>query len=155
MKKPLIIAIIFVFALITSAFADTEIKVEVDKTKITTDQTLTYKLTITTTENKIGEPKMPKFDSFNVLSVVRSSNVSFEGGTTKKTLIFAFVLAPTSTGKFKIEPSQVKIGNKTYSTEQFEIEVTQGKSTPKIPQEQIPSQPQENLPQSEEPQVTL
>ena len=140
---------------IVLAYAETSIKAEVDKTSITTDETLTYKIIITSSEKRMPEPQIPKFEGFSVISQAQSSTISFVQAGIKTILVYAFILAPTDKGKFKIRPSTIKIKNKTYSSDAFEIEVTQGKSKPKPPSEQKPSLPKE-LPQEEEkPQITL
>lgn len=148
-------AILFVLLTSTIAFAEVTIKAEVDKTSITTDNNITYRLTITSSEKKISEPQLPEFEGFDVVSQMQSSSISFGKGKTQTTLIYIYVLAPRDTGKFEIGPSTVKIGNKTYSTDTFEIEVTPCKARPKTPLEQRPSQPEKIQPESEEPQITL
>ena len=85
----------------------------------------------------------------------QSSSMSFVKNNIQRNLVYIFILAPLNIGKFKIEPSVIKIGNKTYSTDTFEIEVISGKARPKTPLEQRPSQPEKIQPESEEPQITL
>lgn len=58
----------------------------------------------------------------------------------------------------KIEPSPLFpfiFEGKTYSSQEFEIEFTPGKTKPQAPPVNPPSPPQEELPESEEEQVTL
>jgi hypothetical protein len=64
-------------------------------------------------------------------------------------------LSPRQIGKFKIEPSQIKVKGQTYSTQAFEIEVTQGKATPKNHPEEKPLTPEQNETKPELPQITL
>lgn len=130
--------------LIRPAFAQVTIKAEVNKLKVSTDETLTYKLIIVSSETNLAQPQIPKFSGFNILSQSQSTTLAFENGL-KTSLIYEFILSPTSVGKLKIDPSTIKIKDQLFSSEPFEIEVTQGKATPKIP---LP-------PDSEEPQVTL
>lgn len=147
MGKAIIIAIILVSCAFTKVFAEANIKAEVDKTSISMDETLTYKITVTSTDQKIPSPQVPKFQDFNVISRAQSSSVSISGNQVKTVLAYAFILAPTKTGKFTIEPASVKIKKDTYSSESFEIEVTEGTVKPKSPK---------NIqPESEEPQITL
>jgi hypothetical protein len=145
MKFKILVAVTLCILFTRNVFAETTIKAEVDKTSITTDDTITYKLTITSTEKKIPQPQLPGFESFSVLSQSQSSTLSFAKSNVETALTYAFVLAPTDVGKFKIEPSHVKSGGKTYSTQSFEIEVTKGKSP-------LPPAAQ---PETEEPQFTL
>ena len=155
MFKAIIVALILISTSYTKAFAETNIKAEVDKTSITADEAITYKITITSTDHKIPSPQVPKFQDFNVISRAQSSSVSLAQNQVKTVLVYAFILTPTRTGKFTIEPASVKIKKDTYSSESFEIEVTEGKIKPKSPQKERPSLPQNIQPESEEPQITL
>jgi len=121
---------------------------------MTTDESLTYKLTITSTDKNIPLPQLPKFKGFAVISQSKSSQVSLARGGVKTILSYAFILAATQAGKLKIEPSLLKIKKETYSTRAFEIEVTPGKRKPPAPQKKspLPAKPQSD---SEKPQITL
>jgi len=156
MKKIIILWVIFTSLFIAEAFAQTSIKAEVDKTIATTDDIITYKLIITSSEENIPKPQLPKFRGFKIISSAQSSTVSFIKGNVKTIVVYAFVLVPTDIGKFKIEPSSIKIKNETYSTGTIEIEVKQGKVKPKAqPQQKLPL-PEETQPETEEqPQISL
>lgn len=149
MKRITAIVAIIVLGLAVMAKAETSVKAEVDKTTITTDEDLTYKLIISTDEKNIPQPQIPKFEGFNVLSSAQTSGIKFAGGVQKIGAVFVFILTPADVGKFKIEPSTIKVKNKVYATDSFEIEVTQGKTKPQ------PKQQEKLIPESEEPQYTL
>ena len=165
MKKLIILSVIFTSLFIAEAFAQTSIKAEVDKTIVTTDDAITYKLIITSSEKNIPKPQLPKFTGFKIISSAQSSTVSFTpplragaGCNVKTIVVYAFVLVPTDKGTLKIEPSSIKIKNETYSTATLEIEVEQGKLKPKPKTEpgQRPSIPEETQPETEQPpQITL
>jgi len=155
MEKTTLLLVLFVFLFLNTSFAQTDIKAEVDKTTLTTDDTLIYKITITASDNNIPAPQVPKFEGFSVLSTAQSSTMSFVKNNIKNLLVYAFVLAPLDAGKFKIAPTTIKIKDKVYSTDSFEIEVTQGKTKPQLPQEEKPALPQGLLPEAKEPQTTL
>ena len=154
MRKVVVGLAIFVFAFLAVSFAETEIKAEADKTSITTDDTLIYKIIITSSDKAVPAPQLPEFTGFGVLSQAQSSTMSYVKSNVKTILVYAFVLAPTEAGKFEIGPSTIKIGNKTYSTQALEIEVKPGKTKPKTHLEE-PSLPEKSLPESQEAQVTL
>lgn len=155
MKKIIILTLSFIVFFSAGAFAQTAIKAEVDQTKITTDDNLTYKIVVTSSEKKLPLPQMPKFEGFQVISSAQSSTLSFFKSEIKTILVYAYILAPINTGKFKIEVSTIKIKDKTYSTDTFEIEVTPGKAKPKVlPEKKLPL-PKKPQPESEEPQFTL
>ena len=144
MKNRLVISTLsFVLFFAVSAFAQISIKAEVNNTSITTNDFLTYKLVITSTEKNIPSPQMPKFEGFNVLSQAQSSTFSLAASNIKTTLTFTYILAPKEKGKFKIEPAVIKLKDKVFSSAAFEIEVK--------PPSLLPQQEQK----TEEPQVTL
>ena len=139
MRYKLILAVISTFIFTSACLADTSLKAEVDKTKLSADDTLTYKLTITSDEKSLNRPQMPKFTGFNVVSQAESSSLIFEKPATRTHLVYVYILAPAGTGKLKIDPSQINLNGKNYQTESFEIEVTQGTSKPIPPsQEEAP-----------------
>lgn len=155
MQKAIVLALILIFLFTARAFAETSIKAEVNRTKLTTDEALTYKLTIAYSARGIPEPELPKFAGFYIISQTQSSSISFFKRGSKATLVYAFILSPLDTGKFKIEPGSVTIEGKIYSSEAFEIEVTQGKTRTGTKPVLPPSRPEKSLPESEEPQYTL
>lgn len=156
MKFKLIIStLLLIFFSAANAFAEISIKAEVDKTSITTDESLIYKVIITSTENEAPQPQTPDFTGFNVLSQAQSSTFSYLKTGPKTILVLAFILVPNDIGKFKIEPSVIKLKGKTYSTDSFEIEVTQGKAKPQAPPEEKPTLPEESQPESDQPKITL
>jgi len=153
--KLIIFIILSVLFSVGPAFAEISIKAEVDKTSITTDEALTYKLIITSTDNEAPQPQTPDFAGFNVLSQAQSSTFSYLKTGPKTILVLAFILAPLEVGKFRIEPSVIKLKGKTYAADSFEIEVVQGKAKPQAPPEEKPALPEESQPESEQPQITL
>ncbi|MFH1640636.1 MAG: hypothetical protein ABIA66_01595, partial [Candidatus Omnitrophota bacterium] len=76
--NPRHIHLIILFILISSVNirAETNIKAEVDKSAITTDETIVYKLTITSSEKNIPQPTFPQFNEFIVLSQAQTSEIS-------------------------------------------------------------------------------
>lgn len=157
MKNKLIwLAILFILSYATAASADTSLKAEVDKLSLTTDEDLTYKLVITSSAKKIPQPKLPKFEGFVVLSNAHTSQISISSGTQKTLVVYVFILAPVKTGKLKIEPSQIEIKGKSYSSDAFEIEVGPGKTKPQVKPQQKPPLPKRESPtKTKEPQFTL
>jgi hypothetical protein len=163
MKNALVL-IIFIFCAQAAVFADTSIKAEVDKTEITSDELLTYKVTVASTEKNIPSPSIPKFKSFSIVSQAQSSSVSVKQGGMQTVLVFAFILLPKETGKIKIDPAQVTVQGKVYSSQACQIEVKQGvpriqpgKKT-KIPLPEEPDgqeEPGPEIPESGQPQYNI
>ncbi len=127
MKKILLAFIIVSVFNITLSFADNPIWAEVDKTKITTDEVVTYKIVIDSLSKDTLKPHLPEFEGLYVVSSSQSSNITFSREGAKTVLGFTFILAPKETGKFTIGPASVEVKGEVYSTDSFEIEVTQGK----------------------------
>ena len=125
-----------------SAFAETLIEAEVDKTQMTTDEMITYKVTISSAQKNIPAPQIPEFEGFDVLSQIQSSSFSLGRNESKADLVFTYILVPQEAGNINIPPSQIKVKGKTYSSEAFEIEVKQGKIKPALPDDTGPGSEQ-------------
>lgn len=148
-------ALIIFFSFFTAAYAETSVKAQVDKTGITTDEALAYKLTVTSSEKELPLPQLPGFKGFAVASSAQSSQVRISAGKLENSAVYVFILYPQQTGKLKIGPSQIKIKGKVYSSEAFEIEVKQGKAKPKPKTETGPALPRKSLPEAGSPKTTL
>lgn len=133
------------------SYAETKIRAEVDKASITTGQALLYRVTVTTDEGAIGQPKFPEFKHFFVLSRSQSSSVVFSQKGAQSVFVYTFALAPDSPGKFTIEPCRTESKGNKYESEQVEVEVLQGKA----PSGKSVLEPRISPPESKEPQVTL
>ena len=140
-RNALLIAAFFVLFSSAACFAQSSLKAEVDKLKLTTDDTLTYKLTVNASGEDVSLPQVPKFKGFRVVSQLQSSNIAFVKDGIKTGIVYSFILVPKETGRLKIEPSTLKIKSKTYSSEEFEIEVTQGKARPEAQEPLLPDAP--------------
>jgi hypothetical protein len=152
--KILSIIITSTFLIYGIAFADISIKAGVDKTSLTTDEALTYKAVISSTEKNLPAPEIPGFEGFSIVSQVQSSNVSVSGAQLKTSISYVFILVPTQEGKFKIPPATIKIGNRTYAADSFEIEVKQGKRPPQAPPKKR-NIPEKSFPDTGMPEITL
>ncbi|MFC1658677.1 BatD family protein [Candidatus Omnitrophota bacterium] len=154
MKKCALVSVFFVLAFAACACAETSLKAEVDKLNMTTDEYITYKLTVTSSGQDISDVEVPGFQGFRIITQTQSSNVSLIKGELKTIITNTYILVPIRTGTFKIEPSKVKMKDKTLKSEPFQIEVKEGK--PKPQPEQEPPQPEAIQPDSEEPlRITL
>ena len=145
MKRIVLYSILFIFSFRVIALAQTTIEAKVDKTTLTTDETFTYKLTVTSSERNMPLPQLPKFEGFEVLSQVRLSSMLLVKEEPQIKLSFVFILTPTDIGNLKIEPSSIKIKDQTYSSESFQIEVKESHLPKNIPSDINPQEPQINL----------
>ena len=155
MKRVLFLFLVCGLLFISPAVAEVSLRAQVEKKNITTDDYLTYKLTVSSAQRNIPTPKTPVFKGFNILSQAQSSTVVFGKGEIKTLLVYTYILVPLEPGKFKIEPSTITVKDKTYTCEEIEIEVTQTKPAPRQPEEQPKSIPQKRPPVLTGPQVTI
>jgi hypothetical protein len=154
MKKVLLAAAVF-FQLSGACFAQTTVKAELDKIKATTDEPVTYKLTVVSGEQRLAAPSFPDLKAFDILSQSQSSNISLTGEGMKTMLVYVFVLLPREPGSIEIPPSVVTAGKEKLSSEKFTLEVSPGTGRFRRPG-QAPRQPGK-LPRSlgDEPQYEL
>ncbi|MBM3255811.1 MAG: protein BatD [Candidatus Omnitrophica bacterium] len=138
MKKIFLFSMFLVFVFLKAALAQTEIKAEVDKNSLTTDEVLTYKVVVTSSEKELPAPDFPEFRGFEVVSQARSSTVSFVKAGAKSILVYAFILLPIDKGRIEIPPSSIKVKGEEYLSPSFEIEVM-----PQLPDQA--NQPRVNL----------
>lgn len=160
MRNTILIALLIVIGSSSLAHADTSLSAQVDKLSLTTDDTFTYSLTITTSDRNIPQPQLPAFEGLLMVSQAQSSSFSVARGETKSAVRYEYILAAPKPGRYKIGPSTIKTKDQTFSTSEFEIEVAEGKAMPLAPPEQ-PSMPEDNpspeeeQPGSQQPQYTL
>lgn len=147
MRRIIISAILIALSQACLVFAQPTMKAEVNKLRISTDETLTYKLTIVSSDKQQLLPKLPEFKGFKVVSSSQSSSASFAVDKASITSAFIFVLVPTAVGKFTIEPATLSLKKETLTADSFEIEVVQGKRKVSPGERALPGPP--------EPQYTL
>lgn len=153
MIKKCILTVIVSAVFLSHAFAETTIKAEINKKEITTDEFLTYKITIVSDDKKVPSPALPKTEGFSVISKLQSTSITFSQGRSKNTVVFVFMLAPLKAGELEIGPSTIDVNGKAMASESFKVKVKKGKLSPKIVPEHKPSKP--GIPASEEDQITL
>ena len=136
------------FMPLVPALADITVKAEVDKVAITTDELLTYKLAISSSEKNIPSPQLPEFKEWAIVSQAQSSTVSFQKGGAQSVLVFVFILLPKKSGKLNIEAAQITVKGKLYAAETFQIEVKQGNA-------RLPEEPSPEIPDSNQPKYNL
>lgn len=137
------------------AFAEVSIKAEVDKVSLSTDDFLTYKLTVSSSERNVPAPQLPDFKAFSAVSQMQSSNISFGRKDIATVIVYTYILVPLQAGDFSIGPGTIKIENTAYSTEEFKIKVTQGKARSEPEAEPGPSEPKKIKIKSDASRITL
>lgn len=121
---------LFVLVLTCNAFAQDYIAAEADKKTMTTDEFLTYKVSVNLFDKKTSAPQIPEFKDFYIASQVQTSSFQFAQAKVRNCVTYEFVLKPVKIGELEIGPATIKIDEKVYSTEAFKVLVKQGKAKP-------------------------
>ena len=138
------------------AQADASLSAKVDRTELTTDDTLQLTLTLQTPDGSSPQLTLPAIDGLRVVGSSMSSQLSNINGATTSSTSYAYRLQPTRTGTFTIPSLTLDWNGQTLSTDAIQITVTQGTGMPSqtAPQSNAPQNnaPQSNAPQSNAPQ---
>jgi hypothetical protein len=129
---PIILAILMLpFMGIDSAraqgSAQAAIQAEVDRTALSTDETLL--LTVTLNSSSLlnaPRPALPVLTGFNVVGSGSSSQISIVNGDVTSVVVYSYRLQPYEAGDLVIEPISVTLGGQTYSTQPITVHVSQG-----------------------------
>lgn len=120
-----------------------ELKAEVDATDVTTDDTVTLTLTLTTPDE--NPPRLSllanslAMDGFKVVGSQTSSQYSVVNGTASATMRYQYELQPTRTGDLGIPSFRLEMGGQTISTDALTVFVRRGNGTPTIKKAQSSS----------------
>ena len=104
------------------------IRATVDKTDLTTDETLTLTITIES-EGHISQPVLPSLNEVRILSHKTVRKVSLINGQSSSILTHEYILKPTVDGPLTIDPIQVIINGKAAETNPITIEVHPGNTS--------------------------
>jgi len=139
MKAKFILCLIVFLLAASSAFCETTINSDVDKTTLSVGEELVFKVTVISSERQVSAPKIENFEGFVILSQAESSTVTFDQGGGKSMLVYVYVLTPVHEGTLKIKPVTITVKNKTYATEALSITVNpEIKNSKKPPVENNP-----------------
>jgi hypothetical protein len=157
MRRSFMLAVALLFSAAGVCFAETTLKAELDKKVLTTDETVTYKLTVTSSEKKLSVPQFPDFKGFSILSSAQSSSFSLSSEGAKTMLVYVFVLMPDEPGSLTIAPVEMTIAGKKTVSEGFTLNVAAGKGRIRKPQSPKEPGPRKRLPPDlgHEPQYEL
>lgn len=98
---------------------------EVDRTELTTDETLTLTLTIKGS-GSVAPPALTGLQGFVMLGRSSATSISIVQGKTTAEMEYAFTLRPIETGTLTIDPISVTVDGRSHSTEPITVEVAQG-----------------------------
>lgn len=125
-----------IFALTTpQAFAQSpyELKAQVNTNDITTDETVTLTLTLTTPDGNAPRLNMPALDGWNILGSQTASQYSIVNGKATASMAYAYELQPTRTGDLEIPTLRLEMNGQPVTTDPITVHVTQGNGTPRQP----------------------
>ena len=138
---PVMAAMVAIFFLaVIPASAQSPVTAEVDRTSLSTGDTLT--LTIRLEGANAANPGLPVLDGFQVVGTSKSSQISIINGSMSSQAAYHYVLQPTRAGQLIIPAIPVIVNGQTHTTQPFTIEVTQGVAPPQPSQ---PDQPPDTI----------
>lgn len=111
----------------TPGAGQSPIQAEVDRTELSTDETLL--LTVTVRSSSLlntPSPELPALPGFNIVGSSRSSQVSIVNADIVSQEVHQIRLQPYETGDLVIGPIHVTVRGQTFGTEPISIRVSQG-----------------------------
>lgn len=114
------------------AQAQSPLTVEVDRTRLSSDELLLLRVEVNSTSTNSPPPTLPTFDSFAVVGQSTSSQVSVVNGVVSAKVIYQYRLQPTQVGSLTIPPVTINLDGQSYSSDPITVEVTAG-TTPTPP----------------------
>ncbi len=99
---------------------------KVDRTAITTDESLQLTVSIDDAAGKATQIVMPPLDGFQVLGSSSGQQISIVNGKTSRHSTYQYQLQPLQTGQLSIGTIAVEMNGSYYTTEPIVITVTQG-----------------------------
>ncbi len=103
---------------------------QVDATEITTDDTVSFSLTLTTPDGSGPRLSLPTIDGFNVVSSQTVSQFGTVNGNSTASMRNVYALQPTRRGDITIPTLHLDYNGQTLATEPITIHVSQGNGTP-------------------------
>lgn len=106
------------------------LQAQIDADTITTDDTVTLTLTLTSPDGRAPKLNLPALDGFNVINTQTASQYSIVNGQTSTSMAYAYELQPTQTGDLVIPALHLNMNGQDLTTEALTVHVTQGNGTP-------------------------
>ena len=136
MSKRLVLLFFFLMMAFPAFAQEPPITAQVDRSQITTDDTITLQVTVNSDQTNLSQPALPALEGFQVLSSSSSSQISIINNVVSSQVIYTYRLQPINAGILTIPPISVTLNGSTYSTDPISIEVSQGSGAPSQPQGQ-------------------
>ncbi|NTU64178.1 MAG: protein BatD [Chloroflexi bacterium] len=125
------------------AQADASLTAGVDRTELSTDDTLLLTLTLQTPDGSSPHLTLPTIRGFRVADSTMSSQLSSINGVMSSSTTYAFRLQPTGAGTFRIPMLSLDWNGQSLLTDGIDITVTQGTgaAAQPAPQTSSPAEP--------------
>ncbi len=130
MKRKLIpagiIALLILVMMVWPALGQSPITAEVDRTSLSTDETVALTVRINGTTGNPTAPELPPLDGFQVVGSSSGTQIRVVNGAFSSSATYTYHLRPIETGDLVIPSISVTLNGQTYSTDPITIQVTQG-----------------------------
>lgn len=113
----------------------------VDSNEITTDETVTLTLTLTTPDGNAPQLNLPAMDGFNVVGSRTASQYNVMNGNASASMAYAFELQPTRTGDLTIPSLHLALNGQPLATDPITVHVTKGNGAPRQKQSRANGSP--------------
>lgn len=113
-----------------AAGAQSPLTASVDRTAITTDDTVTLSVAVNSASGGAAKPELPEMDGFVVVGTNMSTQVSMVNGAVSASVSYDYRLQPTRTGDLTIGEIIATIDGRSYATNPLTVHVTQGTGQP-------------------------
>ena len=121
MKQKIIIpftVLVLLILTVTPGYAQGQnpITATVDRTALSTGESLNLTVTITSDLGSMPQPLLPSLAGFNILGSSTSSQISIINGAITSQVVYTYQLQPTQTGDLVIDPISLTVNGQTYTT---------------------------------------
>lgn len=120
------IVLLFIAGQSASAQGQTPLTAKVDRTSLSTGETLTLTVTVRTLTMNTPQPTLPSLEGFNVVGSSTASQISIINGAMTGQTTYSYRLQPYQTGDLVIGSISLTLDGQTYTTEPITIRVNQG-----------------------------
>ena len=134
-----LIAFAVIFCGVCIGFAEEpQFIASVDKESARVNEEIHLNVRIVSVHGSLQAPRLPSLESFEIFYSGRSSRFSFINGRSESMTEFNYVLIPRSSGQFVLQPIEVKVGNKSYHTNEIKLSIEEDRAAQPQP---VPRQP--------------
>ena len=125
-----LITLAFVGVLFAPAFTHAQgpdiIQAEVDRTSLSTDESLVLTVTINAASGRPSQPVLPPMAGLQIVGQSSGTSIQIINGDITTQMTYQYRLQPTQAGDFVIDAISTTVNGQTFSTEPIMISVAQG-----------------------------